>query len=214
MVGAGRRLKQVVLEHALLPRPGAWGGPSSPPFFEGLTIDELDMKDSMVFEKANPGNNVTLKQIGNAFESTMWGGSNLYAWHYAPAVTPAVTMEVMCRQCYFMEVEVDPDTGKCYVKKVVVVNDPGRVMNPDACNGQQYGGVYMAIGRSNTEEVIFDPQTGVKLNDSLVGYGIALMDDCSGEIDCHLVETGLGYSAYGTCGIGESGNAAAQWLTA
>lgn len=213
MVGAARKLKKLVLEHAVAPRPGAWGGPPSPAFFDGFTVDDLDMKDSVIFEKANPENNLPLGTLARVFESTQWGGSNLYTWHYAPSITPPVTMEVMVRQCYFMEVEVDPDTGQCHVKRVVVVNDPGRVMSPDTCNGQQYGGVYMAISRSNTEAVYFDPQTGIKLNDNLIFYPIALMNDCSGEIDCHLVETGLSYGPYGTCGIGESGTAAAQWLT-
>ena len=112
-----------------------------------------------------------------------------------------------------MEVEVDPDTGKCHVKRVVVVNDVGRIISPETCNGQQYGGTYMGIGRGNTEAVYYDPQTGLKLNDNLIGYPIALINDCSGEIDCHLVETGLGYGPYGSYGIGENAGAIAPWLT-
>jgi xanthine dehydrogenase molybdenum-binding subunit len=119
----------------------------------------------------------------------------------------------MVRQCYFMEVEVDPDTGKCDVTNVVIVNDVGRVISPETCNGQQYGGCYMGIGRSNTEAVIYDPLTGVKLNDNLIGYAVAVMNDCSGPVDCHLVETGLSYGPYGSCGLGESAGATTSTLT-
>ncbi|GAG10327.1 unnamed protein product, partial [marine sediment metagenome] len=72
--------------------------------------------------------------------------------------------------------------------------------------GQQYGGAYMGVGRSNTEAIYYDPQTGRKLNDNNIGYGIALMNDirkpCD-ENDCHLIETSQGYGGYGVCGIGE-----------
>jgi CO/xanthine dehydrogenase Mo-binding subunit len=42
-----------------------------------------------------------------------------------------------------VEIEVDPDTGGIEIIKQVSVNDAGKVINPDAFNGQQYGGAYM-----------------------------------------------------------------------
>ena len=105
-----------------------------------------------------------------------------------------------------MEVEVDPDTGGFEVKKVVVVNDVGRAINPDSINGQQYGGTYMGIWRSGFGAMYYDAQTGVKLNDNYIGYPATVMNDC-GPIDCHIVESGLGWGAYGATGIGESGGA-------
>jgi xanthine dehydrogenase molybdenum-binding subunit len=76
-------------------------------------------------------------------------------------------------------------------------------MNPDTVNGQQYGGAYMGVSRSNMEECYYDPLTGVTLNDDMIFYPIALMNDV-GPIDCHIVETGQGYGAYGAAGIGEN----------
>ena len=119
----------------------------------------------------------------------------------------------MPRQCYFEEVEVDAETGKVDVTKVVVVNDVGKVIDPDSCNGQQYGGTYMGAGRALTEAFYYDPQTGVKLNDNLVDYKPLLMNDL-GPVDCRLVETGLSYGPYGTAGIGESAAAAGTSLHA
>jgi len=102
-----------------------------------------------------------------------------------------------------MEVEVDTDTGEVVVTKVVNVNDVGKVINRSSCEGQQYGGTYMAVGRGLTEEVVYDPVTGVMLNGNLLDYKIATILDINGPIDTILVETGMGYGPYGVVGIGE-----------
>ena len=86
--------------------------------------------------------------------------------------------------------------------KVVNVNDVGKVINRGSCEGQQYGGTFMGVGRAWSEEVIHDPVTGVMLNGNLIDYKIATMLDV-GPIDTILVETGMGYGPYGVVGIGE-----------
>ena len=88
------------------------------------------------------------------------------------------------------------------IVRVVNVNDVGKVVSWEACEGQQYGGTYMAVGRGRTEEVIHDPNTGVMLNGNLLNYKFPTMLDV-GPIDTILVETGLGYGPYGIVGIGE-----------
>ncbi len=83
----------------------------------------------------------------------------------------------------------------------------------------------MALGRGRYEEVLYDPSTGVKLNNNLADYKIPLMEDC-GPIDCILEESGLGYGPYGAEGIGEDiadagmtpvllavHNAIGEWIT-
>ena len=107
-----------------------------------------------------------------------------------------------CRQAHFMEVEVDPETGEVDVTRVVTVNDVGKVINWDGCEGQAYGGAYMGVGRGRTEEVVYDARTGIMLNGNLLNYKIPTLMDI-GEVDTILVETGMGYGPYGTVGIGE-----------
>jgi CO/xanthine dehydrogenase Mo-binding subunit len=108
----------------------------------------------------------------------------------------------MCRQAHFMEVEVDDETGEVFVTHVTNVNDVGKVFNFDGCEGQQYGGTIMALGRGHTEEIVHDPNTGVMLNGNLLNYKIPTMLDY-GHIDTILVESGMGYGPYGSTGIGE-----------
>jgi len=43
----------------------------------------------------------------------------------------------------------------------------GKVINWEGCEGQQYGGTYMGVGRGKSEEVVYDPVTGVMLNGNL-----------------------------------------------
>jgi CO/xanthine dehydrogenase Mo-binding subunit len=107
-----------------------------------------------------------------------------------------------CRQTHFMEVEVDTETGEVIVTRAVNVNDVGKVINRASCEGQQYGGTFMAVGRGRSEEVVYDPVTGVMLNGDLLDYKIATILD-SGPIDTILVESGMGYGPYGLVGIGE-----------
>ena len=101
-----------------------------------------------------------------------------------------------------MEVEVDTETGEILVTKVVNVNDVGKVINWEACEGQQYGGTYMGVGRGLFEEVVHDPITGVMLNGNLLDYKFCTMKDV-GPIETKLVETKMGYGPYGVVGIGE-----------
>jgi xanthine dehydrogenase molybdenum-binding subunit len=208
MARVGRKMKQIILEHATMPR---YGGLL--PGLMDYPIEELDVMNSMVFEKANPENAIPVSAVAGSFAAGFWGGDNLYAWDYPPAVYPPVTMEIMARQCYFQEVEVDPDTGLCTTTRFVVVNDVGKIINYDSCIGQQYGGCFMGIGRANTEAIYYDPVYGVKMNDNLIGYAVPVMNDCTGPVDCYLVETGLGYGCYGTYGLGESSGACASVIT-
>jgi xanthine dehydrogenase molybdenum-binding subunit len=112
-----------------------------------------------------------------------------------------------------MEVEVDSETGEIEVKKIVNVNDVGKAINPDSCEGQQYGGMYMALGRNKLEEVVWDPRSGVKLNANLTDYKVPTILDC-GPIDTGLIESGLGWGPYGAVGIGEDIATTADTLVA
>ncbi len=209
LVLVSRELKRTILEAAVKPGRAqvsffSFSKPDRrpiPPIFPDKKPEHLDIKDGMVFEKANRSNKATIAKVL----------SNVYGRSHFPFVVstqpPSITDEqpALVRQCYFMEVEVDTATGMTYVTKLVIVNDVGKILNPDACEGQQYS-VYMGLGSSFREAVYFDPQTGVKLNDNLIGYAVPVMNDF-GSIEAHLIETGLGFGPYGMVGIGESNTA-------
>jgi xanthine dehydrogenase molybdenum-binding subunit len=211
MIRAARNLKRLILECAVKASPGALMTKPQPARFPGKRSEDLELKDSMVFEKANSSRKVKVADVVLPYFDGI--NSPLFAWDFPPTASRDIRMHVFARQCYFTEVEVDPETGLVTVTKHVVVNDVGKVINPDAVNGQQYGGSYMGIGRSNTEAIYYDPQTGAKLNDNHIGYEILTMNDV-GPIDCHILESGFGYGPYGMYGVAESSAACCTTVTA
>jgi CO/xanthine dehydrogenase Mo-binding subunit len=218
-----RLLKQKLLETAVSPR-GATQLASFPPSFPGKKAEDLDIKDGYIFEKADPSRKMSIAElVGPAGasgpltsvigEPLLAGTEGLkyplrltpplfqHAWHVQRGTYLGARLR-FCRQAHFMEVEVDAETGDVDIKKVVAVNDVGKVINWDGCEGQQYGGAFMAVGRGRTEEVVHDRNTGVMLNGNLLNYKIPTLYDID-SVDTILLESGMGYGPYGSVGIGE-----------
>ena len=214
LVIAARQLKEKILRYAVTPRPSA-GGRQGPAFFPGRAAEDLDIRESRIFEKANPGNNRTVAEVADAF----WNADPAIVHPVAGAISglrsegkPDSQLHIMTRQAHFIEVEVDTETGLVEVTDMVCVNDVGHVFNPRGAHGQQYGGAIMGLGRSATEEKIFCPRTGVGLNYDQIGYHLGTMNDYP-PIHCILHESGLGYSTYGASGIGENIGASVSAIT-
>ena len=210
LIVAARQLREKILRYAVAPRD------REPAFFPGRQPGQLDIKDSLIFEKSNPSSRKTVTEVANAF------------WRADPAIVhppipdlggltsegkPDPRLYVMSRQAHFIEVEVDTETGEVSMVDLVCVNDVGHVFNPKGAEGQQYGGAYMALGRNATEEKICCPRTGVGLNYDHIGYQLGTMNDYP-VIQCILHESRQGYSSYGACGIGENVGAALSAILA
>src|SRR2546429_8613845 len=54
------------------------------------------------------------------------------------------------------EVEVNQDTGKVAVKRLVIANDAGPISNPDGLRNQLEGGSLHGLSRTLFEEVTWD----------------------------------------------------------
>lgn len=186
-----------------------------PAAFPNVKPEDLDVKDSVVYVKADPRNSKTVAEIVKDLEGSIIGKREyagiqntthapvfVWAWHRQGRFGVEEGRHHLCRQAHFCEVEVDTETGEVEVKKVVNVNDVGKAFSPEAVEGQQYGGTYMGIGRNAREEFVWDPKTGVILNGNLVDYKISTMNDI-GSVETHFIETGMGYGPYGSVGVGE-----------
>jgi xanthine dehydrogenase molybdenum-binding subunit len=210
LILAARQLKRKILEYAVRPRPRGEA------FFPGRTPGDLDIADSMVFERANPANRRAVAEVANAF----WNSDPAIAHPVVSPLTgltsdgkPDPRLYFMSRQAHFAEIAVDTETGAVTVLHLVCVNDVGCVFNARGAEGQQYGGALMALGRNLSEEKICCPRTGVGLNYDHIGYRLATMNDYPAVL-CILNESHLGYSAYGSCGIGENVGAALSAIMA
>jgi CO/xanthine dehydrogenase Mo-binding subunit len=207
---AARQLKQKILEIATTPRITERSDMGYTPPFKGYKPEDLDIKDSVVYLRKDPSKRMTMGElVGPAhFMGKMAVGSTeplfAYGWQNQQGFYegPPGARPVFVRQAHFVEVEVDPETGGIEVIGVANANDVGKAINPDAVEGQMYGGSVMGVSRVRTEEVIYCPATGVVLNGNLLDYKINTMLDCS-TMHTAIIETAMGYGPYGSTGVGE-----------
>ena len=102
-----------------------------------------------------------------------------------------------------VEVEVDEETGKTRVVRVVAAHDVGRAINPDIVEGQIEGAILQGIGYALTEGMIYD-QDGRAENTNFLDYKILYSED-SPKIETHIIETDDPEGPYGAKGVGEPG---------
>jgi len=101
------------------------------------------------------------------------------------------------------EVEVDEDTGRVTLLKLVVGTDAGRALNLPACHGQLEGAALQALGQSLFEEMVYD---GVSLaNADPLSYRVPLATDLPRVFESFIEEHGMGPGPGGLKGIGEAG---------
>ena len=103
----------------------------------------------------------------------------------------------------FAEVDVDSDTGKVRVLKVVAAHDIGRVLNKKTLENQFYGGIIQGLGYALMENRVIDRNTGKVLTTDLHNYKMPTIADTP-EIEVHIVSEGDSLlSNTGVKGIGE-----------
>jgi len=79
--------------------------------------------------------------------------------------------------CHVCEVEIDPDTGRVSVERLVMVDDFGRVINPLLLAGQVHGGVAQGLGQALLEGCVYDGASGQLLTGSLMDYALPRAGD-------------------------------------
>lgn len=171
--------------------------------------DQLEVRDSVVFVRAASNRFCTFAQLagvrpGSPFGPIVGRGS------YVPPGTTSFDLNtgegrrVTAFWLYTsqgVEVEVDTDTGKVKVLRVVSAHDTGRTLNPAACEGQIEGGVAIACSAALMEEVILDKK-GKVVNASLGDYLVATSCDVPPIVPV-LVEVPDPGGPFGAKGIGE-----------
>lgn len=157
----------------------------------GVDDLELDPANAAITVKGVPGaKSVTLAELAAAEPlkvDTTWDGKKptfLFGSHVCV-------------------VEVDTESGKVTVEKIVAVDDAGPILNPLLCDGQRHGGIAQGIAQALLEEVVYDEE-GQPLTGTFADYGIPSAAELP-SFDLVEMTTLTPVNPMGYKGIGEAG---------
>jgi CO/xanthine dehydrogenase Mo-binding subunit len=170
--------------------------------------NDIDIKQGLVFRKSDPANKtfqMTVKDAANSgvviiddlprpASGTIVGSARIPAFSgYSQKTFGAA----------FYEVEVDPATGYVTILEAVQVHDVGRAINPTSLTNQLHGGMIQGINKALTEELLYDPPTGVLVNTNLDDYKLHMLDAMPLKVQVDWVEPYDLIGPFGAKGIGE-----------
>ena len=138
------------------------------------------------------GEIIGVGEAGNAYEAGHPLGGRAAFW------------ELMCAAC---EVEVDPETCEVAIRRLVLVSDVGRALNPAQVEAQDEGAAVMGIGHTLMERIVLGSD-GRILNLGSLDYRIPSIKDIPDELESILIENADGPGPYGAKGAGEGGTLA------
>jgi aerobic carbon-monoxide dehydrogenase large subunit len=101
-------------------------------------------------------------------------------------------------------VEVDTETGKVALRRVVTVDDAGFVLNPLLAEGQRHGGIAQGAAQAFVEEVVYDAD-GNPLTASFADYPFLSATEVP-SFELADMQTRTSYNPLGVKGIGEAGS--------
>jgi CO/xanthine dehydrogenase Mo-binding subunit len=136
--------------------------------------EDLDLGDGIIFKKSDPAKSMT---IGAVAAAAQFGRVGIYAYgqetsfHTNPGTGRNMWEKSLAALC--CEVEVDTETGKVDVLKMVIAADCGVAINPEVAAGQCDGGMIQGLGFAVYEDVVFDKgHEGIILNPTMTDYKV------------------------------------------
>jgi aerobic carbon-monoxide dehydrogenase large subunit len=100
-------------------------------------------------------------------------------------------------------VEVDTETGRAVLRRVVTVDDAGTVINPLLAEGQRHGGIAQGAAQALLEEVVYDDD-GNPLTATFADYPFLSATEVP-SFELAQMATPTSYNPLGAKGIGEAG---------
>ncbi len=119
--------------------------------------EDLDLKDGIVFVKADPAQKVPLNRVMRRVEPEIIGRATTN-----PKWPEGVDGKAFA--AHFCEVEVDAFTGHVRITRYVAAHDSGTIINRLPAESQVKGGVTQGIGMALTEELLIDRPTASPIN--------------------------------------------------
>jgi len=179
--------------------------PIAAEMLEGRTED-VDFHGGSVFIRGAPERSVAFKDVvkralmlGSPITGQGWYSTGPLTFN--PDTGEGRPFMVYSYGVQVADVDVDPETGEVWVRRVVAAHDVGRAINPAGVTGQIEGGIEMGLGQALIEEI--DVHEGVVLTPDLARYEIPVSMDTP-EIQALIVEDRNATGPYGAKGVGES----------
>ncbi|MGH3437750.1 MAG: xanthine dehydrogenase family protein molybdopterin-binding subunit, partial [Sciscionella sp.] len=99
--------------------------------------------------------------------------------------------------------EVDVETGKARLTRLIALDDAGVVINPLIAEGQRHGGLAQGAAQALLEEVCYD-EDGNPITSTFADYPIVSATELP-SFELVTTQTPTSYNSLGAKGIGESG---------
>jgi len=138
----------------------------------GVPAKHLDARNSVVTsrQRGAAGRELSFAAIGEELGNVMIIGQGSRGPN--PDRTAIFTFGA-----HFAEVEVDTETGRVRVLRLVAAHDSGRIINPRLAESQLEGGILQGIGYALFEERVVDESLGLPLNPTLHDYKVPTLAD-------------------------------------
>lgn len=128
-------------------------------------LEELGMASGEVFSQTDPEKRTSVDEVAAKVGNYMIIGRGVRGPN-------PEKVSVNTFGAHFVEVEVDLQTGKVTVCKVVAAHGFGRVLNPLTLSSQVEGGVIQGMGFGLLEGRTMDGRTGKMTNPNLTDYKV------------------------------------------
>ena len=166
--------------------------------------DDLSITDGRVHIRGIPGSGVTLAELARALAGVP--GYALPA-HVEPGLESHTHFSpsglTYGNATHAVEVDVSAATGATAIRRYVVVNDCGRMINPTLVEGQIHGGVVHGIGNALFERMVFD-EDAQPLTTNFGDYLLPTITEVP-PIEIAHIESPSPLNPLGVKGVGESG---------
>ena len=169
----------------------------------------LDITDGVVVDGTSGTGRIPLSEIGRIghFQLGELPGSVQPVLSHTRRFRLVEDLYIFTNGIHGAYVEVDTDTGFVRLLKHWVVEDCGRVINPQLADEQVRGGCVQGLGGALYEHCLYDA-AGQLTNGSLADYLVPMAAEMP-DIDVAHVQTLSSVSELGAKGVGKSGTGAA-----
>ena len=152
-IGMARDTKKILLEYASRILDASVDSLKTRP--------DPDSGQGVIYVVGMQEKKITIQEVATTAMNKDWG----------TAISARSVRKVNCPPAYtafFVEVEVDVETGTVRILRVAAGSDAGTVINPSLAEGQIHGGFCRGTGMALMEDTAYDPVSGRLTNNGML----------------------------------------------